>query len=87
MFGEPLDRSVLDRAFDAAAEAGVFMAIGTSLRVHPAASRVDVAVESGARLLIVNAEPTPYDELADDVVRESIETAVPALIRSLEGQQ
>jgi NAD-dependent deacetylase len=42
-----------------------------------------VAADHGARLVIVNAEPTPYDELADDVVREPIGTALPELLRRL----
>jgi NAD-dependent deacetylase len=39
-----------------------------------------MAAEHGARLVIVNADPTPYDEQADDVVREPIGTALPALL-------
>jgi NAD-dependent deacetylase len=44
---------------------------------------VDVAVDSGARMIIVNAEPTPYDGVADQIVREPIERAVPALLERL----
>jgi NAD-dependent deacetylase len=83
MFGQALDAAVLDRAFALAQQASVFLAIGTSLLVHPAASLVDVAVDSGARVIIVNAEPTPYDAVAHEVIREPIDQAVPALLARL----
>jgi NAD-dependent deacetylase len=78
--GEALDADVIDAATRAAADCDVFLAVGTSLGVHPAAGLVDVAAASGARVVIVNAEPTPYDGLADLVVREPIGTALPALL-------
>jgi NAD-dependent deacetylase len=58
-------------------------AVGTSLQVYPAAGLVAIAADSGARLVIVNAEPTPYDDLADEVIREPIGTALPRLLRRL----
>jgi NAD-dependent deacetylase len=79
-FGEALDADVVDAATRAAADCDVFLAVGTSLGVHPAAGLVDVAAASGARVVIVNAEPTPYDGLADLVVREPIGTALPVLL-------
>jgi NAD-dependent deacetylase len=85
MFGQALDGAVLDRAFSVAAQAEVFVAIGTSLVVHPAASLVDVAAASGARVVIVNAEPTPYDRVAAELIREPIVEAVPRLAHELIG--
>lgn len=79
-FGQALDADVLDVAAQAAADCDVFLAVGTSLGVHPAAGLVEVAAASGARVVIVNAEPTPYDGLADLVVREPIGTALPRLL-------
>ncbi|KGH45128.1 NAD-dependent deacetylase [Modestobacter caceresii] len=79
-FGQALDADVLDAAAQAAADCDVFLAVGTSLGVHPAAGLVEVAAASGARVLIVNAEPTPYDGLADLVVREPIGEALPRLL-------
>ena len=79
-FGEALDAEVIDAAADAAADCDVFLAVGTSLGVHPAAGLVDVAAATGARVVVVNAEPTPYDGLADLVVREPIGTALPVLL-------
>ncbi|MEU0055622.1 Sir2 family NAD-dependent protein deacetylase [Streptomyces sp. NPDC006334] len=83
MFGERLDSRVLGEALAVAKACTVFLAVGSSLRVQPAAGLVGVAADHGARLVIVNAEPTPYDELADEVVREPIGTALPRLLREL----
>ncbi|MEV7218824.1 Sir2 family NAD-dependent protein deacetylase [Streptomyces sp. NPDC056353] len=83
MFGERLDPVVLGEAAAISKACQVFVAVGTSLRVEPAAALAGVAVEHGARLIVVNAEPTPYDALADEVVREPIGTALPGLLRGL----
>ncbi|MFF3341183.1 SIR2 family NAD-dependent protein deacylase [Streptomyces flavidovirens] len=83
MFGQRLDPAVMGEALAIAKASDVFVAVGTSLRVQPAASLAGIAAEYGARLVVVNAEPTPYDELADDVVREPIGTALPALLKRL----
>lgn len=78
-FGEQLPPVALDRAIDAARTCDVFIAIGTTLSVYPVASLAGLAVETGANLIVVNAEPTDYDRYAAEVIREPIETAVPAL--------
>ncbi|MEU0374678.1 Sir2 family NAD-dependent protein deacetylase [Streptomyces sp. NPDC006283] len=83
MFGERLDPVVLGQAMAISKACEVFVAVGTTLRVQPAASLAGVAAEHGARLIVVNAEPTPYDELADEVVREPIGTALPPLLERL----
>jgi NAD-dependent SIR2 family protein deacetylase len=70
----------VDAAVRAAQDCDVFLAIGTSLTVHPVAGLTDVAADSGARVVIVNAEGTPYDGIADLVVREPIGAAVAALV-------
>jgi NAD-dependent deacetylase len=57
--------------------------VGSSLTVHPAAGLVDVAAAYGARVVIVNAEPTPYDDLAAAVIRDPIGTALPALVADI----
>jgi NAD-dependent deacetylase len=79
-FGQALDAEVIDAAAQAAADCDVLLAVGTSLSVHPAAGLVEVAAAHGARVVIVNAEPTPYDGLADLVIREPISTALPRLL-------
>ncbi|NRQ33343.1 NAD-dependent deacetylase [Nonomuraea sp. NN258] len=83
MFGEHLDPTTITEAIRAAERAEVFVAIGTSLQVQPAASLAGLAAESGARLIVVNADPTPYDEVAAEVIREPIGAAVPALVTRL----
>jgi len=83
LFGESLDPRVLTEAASAARACTAFFAVGTSLQVYPAAALVDLAAGRGARLVIVNAEPTPYDEVASEVVREPIGEALPRLLRAL----
>jgi NAD-dependent deacetylase len=79
-FGQALDQATLRRAFSSVLESDLLLTIGTSLQVHPVAGLVDVAVEGGATVVIVNAEPTPYDERADAVIREPIGTVLPRLV-------
>jgi NAD-dependent deacetylase len=79
MFGQPLDPVVLARAVRAAKECDLMLAIGSTLTVEPAASLCAVAVDHGASLVVVNRDPTPYDELAAEVIAEPIGTAVPRI--------
>jgi NAD-dependent deacetylase len=79
-FGQSLDEEVLLAAFDAAGSCDLFLAVGTSLTVTPAAQLCAVAKRAGARLVIVNAQATPYDELADAVLREPIGEVLPTLV-------
>jgi NAD-dependent deacetylase len=83
MFGERLDPAVLGEAVAISKACQVFIAVGSSLQVQPAAGLAGVAADHRARLVIVNAEPTPYDDRADEVVREPIGTALPKLLRQL----
>jgi NAD-dependent deacetylase len=68
-FEQVLFADVVEDALTMAGEADLMVAVGSSLVVHPAAELPVVAVRNGARLAIVNDEPTPYDDLADLVVR------------------
>ncbi|WP_413759562.1 SIR2 family NAD-dependent protein deacylase [Streptomyces sp. MMBL 11-3] len=83
MFGERLDPVVLGDAVAIAKACQVFVAAGTSLQVEPAAGLAGVAADHGARLVVVNAEPTPYDDRANALVREPIGTSLPRLLREL----
>ncbi len=84
LFGERLDPVVLGEAAAIAKASQVFIAVGSSLQVQPAAGLAGVAADHGARLVIVvNAKPTPYDEIADEVIREPIGTALPGLLHKL----
>jgi NAD-dependent deacetylase len=82
-FGQPLVPAVIDRAMRAAGRADLLLAIGTSLQVYPIAGTVPLAKSAGARVVIVNAEPTPFDEIADAVIREPIGDVLPMLIATL----
>jgi NAD-dependent deacetylase len=86
LFGERLDPAVLGQAEQIAANCGLLLAVGSSLLVEPVASLCGVAVEAGNRLVIVNRDPTPYDRLAVEVIREPIGTAVPAICAALARQ-
>ena len=79
-FGQALDEDVMDAAIDAARDCDVFLAIGTSLQVYPAAGLVDLAEGMGARVVVINAEPTPYDGGADAVLRDPIDEVLPRLV-------
>jgi NAD-dependent deacetylase len=84
-FGQQLVPEVIDQAMQAAAEADLFLAVGTTLQVYPVAGAVDIARGAGARIVIVNAEPTPYDGIADAVFHESISAVLPAIISERES--
>lgn len=78
-FGQALVVPDIERAEREAARSGVFLAIGTSLAVFPVALLPGIALDAGARLVIVNAEPTPYDDRADVVLRGGIGGILPRL--------
>jgi NAD-dependent deacetylase len=84
-FGQPLVPQVIERAMRAAGQSDLLLAIGSSLQVYPAAGIVPLAKEAGARLVIVNAEPTPFDALADVVLRDPIGRVLPAICADVIG--
>lgn len=79
-FGQPLVPDVIARAMRAAEEAEVLLAIGTSLQVYPIAATVPLAKSAGARVVIINAAPTPFDDIADAVLRDPIGVVLPRLV-------
>jgi NAD-dependent deacetylase len=84
-FGQQLVPEVIDRAMQAAAEADLFLAVGTTLQVYPVAGAVDIARRAGARIVIVNAEPTPYDGVADALFNEPIGSVLPRITSARES--
>ena len=78
-FGQSLVPEVIERAMRASEEADVFVAVGTSLQVYPVANTVSRARANGARVIIVNGEPTKLDRLADVVLIGSISEILPTL--------
>src|SRR5712692_10350466 len=79
-FGQALVADVIDRAFEAARGCDLILAVGTKLSVYPIAGVVPVAKEAGARVVILNSEPTEMDGLADVVVRGPISAILPRLV-------
>lgn len=80
-FGQQLVPQVIDAAMRAAREADLFLAIGTSLQVYPIAGAVELASRARARIVILNAQETPFDAIADAVFREPIGSILPRLLR------
>jgi NAD-dependent deacetylase len=78
-FGQPLVPEVIERAMRAAEQAEVLLAIGTSLQVYPIAGVVPAAKSAGARVVILNGEPTAFDDVADAVLRDPIGEVLPTI--------
>jgi NAD-dependent deacetylase len=83
LFGQTMPEDALRRAFAVALLSDLLLVVGSSLVVQPAARVPQIAVASGARLAIVNNEPTPLDELADVVVHSRAGIVLSALAHAL----
>jgi NAD-dependent deacetylase len=79
-FGQDLVPEDLKRSERATVSCDVMLAVGSSLSVYPAAALVPAAKRRGAQVVIVNAEPTGYDHLADSVVHEPISEVLPVIV-------
>lgn len=79
-FGQSMPLAAMRRSEELTASCDLFMAIGSSLVVWPAAGFPLMAKRNGARLVIINREPTEFDELADLVVRDDIGTVLSPFI-------
>ncbi len=79
-FGQSLDANDLRRAEVASIDCDVFLAVGTSLTVFPINETVGIAHQAGASIIILNAEPTPYDRVAEVVLHESISDVLPTIV-------
>lgn len=79
-FGQALEPEVIERALQVAEQCDLMLAIGSSLQVYPAANAVPRAKHAGARLVIINAEPTQFDPIADAVLRGPISEILPAIV-------
>jgi NAD-dependent deacetylase len=78
-FGQQLVPEVIERATRAAANADLFMAVGTTLQVYPVAGLLPIAKHAGATIVIANAEPTPLDDLADAVIASPLSEVLPLI--------
>lgn len=79
-FGEQLVESDIERAFDAAEEADLLLAVGSTLSVYPVARMVPIAASAGIPIVILNGTETELDFMADVVLRGSISELLPALV-------
>ncbi|ALL01543.1 NAD-dependent protein deacetylase, SIR2 family [Pyrodictium delaneyi] len=83
-FGEPLPDDALEEAFREARSADLVLVVGSSLTVYPAAYIPEYARRRGARLVIVNLEPTPLDNLAEMIVHRKAGEFLPLVVKELE---
>ena len=81
-FGQNLVPDDILRAEQAALTCDLLLAIGTTLAVYPVAGVVPLAKQMGAKVVIVNAEPTQMDDIADAVLQGQIAEILPALLGS-----
>jgi NAD-dependent deacetylase len=84
-FGQGMPENEMRLAMEAALQADLFISIGSSLVVEPAASFPRLAKQAGAHLVILNNQETPIDDLADLVIRKSIGETMMALLQQLPG--
>lgn len=82
-FGEAMPQDVLAESFARAEACDLCLVVGSSLVVFPAADVPLAAARGGARLAIVNAEPTPMDRLADPVVAAQAGRVLPAAVAAV----
>jgi NAD-dependent deacetylase len=78
-FGQSLPTGEFARAEYLAKTCDLLICIGTTLSVHPVAGLVPKALDRGARLIIINAEATPFDDKADVALRGDIPTVLESL--------
>lgn len=79
-FGQSLVAEDIGRAERAARSCDLLLAVGSTLTVYPVADVVPLAKASGGRVVIVNAEPTPFDRIADAVLHASIGEVLPRIV-------
>ena len=79
-FGQSMPAREMDLAVRACYDCDVFLAIGSSLVVYPAAALPELAKQNGAALIIINRMPTPMDGIADLVINDEIGKTLPQLI-------
>jgi NAD-dependent deacetylase len=85
LFGEPMPGEAVQVANELAGRSDVMLVVGTSLVVYPAAEIPLVAVRAGARMIVVNAEPTPFDRLAEVVIHGRSGEVLPEIVSLIDG--
>jgi NAD-dependent deacetylase len=82
-FGEMLPARAMTRAVELAEAADLMLVVGSTLVVYPAATIPLAALQAGAKLVVVNLEPGPMDEMADVVIHGKAGEVLPELVRQL----
>jgi NAD-dependent deacetylase len=83
-FGESLDPEIIDKAFRTSATCEVFLSVGTSAQVQPAASLPVIAKQSGAYVVEINPEDTPITHMMDEFMQGPSGEVLPAIVEKLE---
>ncbi len=81
-FGQQLVPEVIERAMNSAQHADLLLTVGTSLQVYPVAGAVPLARRAGVRVVILNAQPTPFDDIAHAVLPGAISEVLPVICGS-----
>ncbi|VUT24451.1 MAG: NAD-dependent protein deacylase 2 [Candidatus Methanolliviera sp. GoM_oil] len=79
-FGEMLPQDALSRSMEYARKCDLFLSVGSSLVVYPVANLPPLAKKSGAKLVIINMQRTPYDGIADVVIHEKAGEVLPKIV-------
>ncbi len=82
-FGQAMPLDEMEKATDLSRNADVFMVIGSTLLVHPAAAMPDYAAKNGAFLAIVNLSETPYDDVTDVLIQGKAGQVLPEITREV----
>jgi NAD-dependent deacetylase len=83
LFGQRVPEAELTRARELAAECDLFLVVGSSLKVIPAATLPRIALKNNVPLIIINLQPTPLDDYADVVIHEKAGVILPPIVASL----
>jgi NAD-dependent deacetylase len=86
-FGQPMPEKETREAERRSAGCDLFLAAGSSLVVYPAAQMPLIAKDGGARLMIINLEPTPHDRYADLMIYEKTGEALPQIVARVKAKQ
>jgi NAD-dependent deacetylase len=84
-FGDPLPAKDLTESYEHSQRCDLFLVVGSSLVVYPAAEMPRVALQAGARLVIINQGETPYDRHAHLRFSEAIGEVLPVVVEKLKG--
>jgi NAD-dependent deacetylase len=85
LFGEPMPVEAVTLARELAEQADVMLVVGTSLVVYPAAEIPLVAARAGAPMIVINAEPTPFDRFAEVVIHGRSGEVLPQILSLIDG--